>query len=124
MVAARKRKTAVFSELDPMDQEPIIGGPLFMPDVLVTNCVLSAPPEIEDMERSSPADIGVVIGATAIAPGDVGVCALVWLVFMLVLALEFAFLKVSRASTTLSSFPVTPKMPPSIFTVASPRHTS
>ena len=117
MVAARKRKTAVFSELDPMDQEPIIiGGPLLMPDVLVTNCVLSAPPEIEDMERSSPADIGVVIGATAIAPGDVGVCVLVWLVFMLVLALEFAFLKVSRASTMLSSFPVTPKIPPSIFT--------
>lgn len=117
MAAARKRKIAVFSDLDPMDQEPIIiGGPLFMPDVLVTNCVLSAPPEIEDMERSSPADIGVVIGGTAIAPGVVGVCALVWLVFMLVLALEFAFLKASRASTMLSSFAVTPKIPPSIFT--------
>jgi len=106
----------MFSELDPMDQEPIIiGGPLFMPDVLVTNCVLSAPPEIEDMERSSPAGIGVVIEGTAIAPGAVGVCVLVWLV-LLVLALGFAFLKASRASIMLSSFPVTPKIPPSIFT--------
>src|SRR5271168_2952589 len=117
MVAVQMRKTAVFSELDPLDQEPIIiGGPLFLPDVLVTNCVLSAPPEIEDMERSSPADIGVVNGGTVIALGVVGVCALVWLVFMLVLALEFAFLKASRASTMLSSFAVTPKIPPSIFT--------
>src|ERR1700722_725140 len=74
-----------FSELDPMDQEPIIiGGPLFLPEVLGTNCVLSVPPEIEDIERSSPADIGVVMGGAVIALG-VGVCALVWLVFMLVL---------------------------------------
>lgn len=107
----------MFSELDLLDQEPIIiGGPLFIPDVLVTNCVLSALPEIEDMERLSPADIGVVRGGTGIAPGVVGVSALVWLVFVLVLALEFAFLKASRASITLSSFPVTPKIPPSIFT--------
>ena len=87
-----------------------------MPGVLVTNWVLSTLPEIDDMERSSPAGIGVVMGGTDIVPGVAGVSALVWLVFMLVLALEFAFLKASRASITLSSFPVTPKIPPSIFT--------
>jgi len=87
-----------------------------MPGVLVTNWVLSALLEIDDMERPSPTDIGVVMGGTGIAPGVAGVSALVWVVFMLVPVLGFAFLKASRASITLSSFPVTPKIPPSIFT--------
>ena len=86
--------------------------------VLLMNREVSELPDMEDIDRAIPVDIGVVIGAAGPALGVVGESGIFWrltgLVFVPVFA--FRFLIASRASKMLSSFPVTPKIPPSVLT--------